>query len=107
MAISAGAVSRALRLTTLLPLALLLFLAAGPILILGRRRLARTVWLAAIGVYVVAVLASGTIAALRFRELRVGALTVVGLVARHIVYAAGLVTGLRRPAVKLLHPQLA
>jgi hypothetical protein len=84
---------RALRLTTLLPLALLLFLAAGPILILAGGAW-RTVWLASIGIYVVAVLASGTIAALRFRDLRVGALTVVGLVGRHIVYAAGLVTGL-------------
>ena len=84
---------RALRLTTLLPLALLLFLVAGPILIVagglpersgspgsgstsspcsraGRSRLCAS---------------AGFASAL---------LTVVGLVARHIVYAAGLVSGL-------------
>jgi hypothetical protein len=84
---------RALRLTTLLPLALLLFLAAGPFLVVAGGD-ARTVWLAGTAAYGVAVLGSGTIAALRFRDPRVGAGTVAGLVARHLVYASGLVTGL-------------
>jgi len=84
---------RALRPTTLLPLALLLFLAVGPIALLVGGRL-RAIWLAGAAVYALVVLASGVIAALRFRGLGVGALTVAGLVARHVVYAAGLLTGL-------------
>jgi hypothetical protein len=84
---------RALRPTTLLPLALLVFLAVGPIVLLVGGT-PRTIWLAGAAVYAMVVLASGVIAALRFRGLGVGALTVAGLVARHIVYAAGLVTGL-------------
>jgi glycosyltransferase involved in cell wall biosynthesis len=84
---------RALRPTTLLPLVLLVFLAIGPIAILVGG-LPRTIWLAGAAAYAIAVLASGAIAALRFRGLGVGALTVVGLVARHVVYAAGLLTGL-------------
>ena len=84
---------RALRPTTLLPLALLVFLAVGPIaLIVGGAP--RTIWLAGMVAYAIAVLASGAIAALRFRSLGVGALTVVGVVARHVVYAAGFVIGL-------------
>ena len=84
---------RALRLTTLLPLALLAFLAVGPIVLLVGG-MARTIWLAGAAVYAIVVVASGAIAALRFRGLGVGALTVAGLVGRHVVYAAGLVTGL-------------
>jgi hypothetical protein len=84
---------RALRPTTLLPLVLLLFLAVGPIVLLAGGK-SRTIWLAGAAVYAIAVLASGVIAALRFRGLGVGALTVAGLVARHVVYAAGLFTGL-------------
>jgi hypothetical protein len=84
---------RALRLTTLL--VLLAFMFVGPIVVVAGGP-GRTVWVALVVLYAVAVLASGAIAALRFRDPSVGALTVAGLVARHFVYATGLVTGLLR-----------
>ena len=51
-------------------------------------------WLSLWAVYGVAILATGALAALRFQSLRVGALTVVGVVAVHVVYAGGLLRGL-------------
>lgn len=84
---------RALRVTTLLPVALLVSLVVGPAALVAGGG-SRTAWLAAFGLYAVAVLVSATIGAVRFRSLGVGLLIAAALVARHLVYAAGFLTGL-------------
>ena len=75
------------------PVALLLFTLFGwPLLLAGDPL--RLLWLSLWAVYGLAILATGGLAALRFQSFRVGALTVVGVVAVHIVYAGGLLRGL-------------
>jgi glycosyltransferase involved in cell wall biosynthesis len=85
----------AVRRSTLLPVALLVFLALGPLAaVLGGS--AGSAWLAGALLYVAAVAISAAIAALSFRNLAVGALAAVGLVLTHLAYAAGLLRGLAR-----------
>jgi glycosyltransferase involved in cell wall biosynthesis len=75
------------------PVALLLFTAFGwPLLLAGDAP--RLLWFSLWGVYGLAILATGALAALRFQSLQVGALTVAGVVAVHVVYAGGLLRGL-------------
>ena len=82
-----------LRPTTLLPVALLLFLAAAPAaLLLGG--LGLRLWLAAAIAYGVVLLAGGALAALKFGSVAIGAVTVVGLLGTHLAFGAGFVRGL-------------
>jgi glycosyltransferase involved in cell wall biosynthesis len=81
--------------TTLLPVALLLFLAVAPAAFLSGG-FGLGVWLAAAIAYVAALAACGFFAALRFRSLAVGAVSVVGLVGTHVAFGAGFVRGLLR-----------
>jgi len=84
---------RALRPSTLLPVGLLVFAVLGaPALLSGGAVF--TVWSAAAAAYLVAVAASGAMAALRFRSVAVGALAAVGLVLTHVAYALGFIRGL-------------
>jgi glycosyltransferase involved in cell wall biosynthesis len=78
------------------PLALLAFLVLGwPLAVVGGGWL--DLWLALWAVYGVAVFVSGSLAALRFQSLRAGLLAMVGIVAVHMVYALGVLSGgLRR-----------
>ena len=86
---------RGLRLTTLLPVALLLFLVAAPVaFLIGGAGL--RLWLAAAIAYGAALLAGGILAALKFRSAAVGAVTVVGLVGTHVAFGAGFLRGLIR-----------
>jgi glycosyltransferase involved in cell wall biosynthesis len=81
--------------TTLLPVALLLFLAAAPVAFLIGG-LGLRLWLVAAVAYGAALLAGGALTALKFRSVAVGAVTVVGLVGTHVAFGAGLVRGLLR-----------
>ncbi len=84
---------RALRVTTLFPLGLLVYLGAAPFALSGGGA-ARGVWLAIAAAYAIAVLVSGAIAALRFRSLRVGVLALAGIVCSHAVFVAAFFVGL-------------
>ena len=84
---------RAVTAASVPPVALLLFTLFGWPLVLAGDPL-RLLWLSLWGVYGLAILATGVLAALRFQSLRVGALTVAGVVAVHVVYAGGLLRGL-------------
>ena len=84
---------RALRPTTPLPLVLAAFLVTGPFALLAGGRFAFA-WLLGAAVYLAAITLSGVAAAFRFRSVTVGLLTLVGLLATHLVYAAGLAGGL-------------
>jgi glycosyltransferase involved in cell wall biosynthesis len=71
------------------PVAVLAFLVLGwPLVILGG--LWGLVWTLVWAAYALALLATGTLVALRFRSVRVGALTTIGIVAVHLTYAAAL-----------------
>ena len=84
---------RALRASTLLPIALTLFVLLGPaVLFVGG--MALTAWVVAAALYVTAICASGVIAALRFHSLLVSAATTVGLALTHVTYAWGFIRGL-------------
>jgi hypothetical protein len=83
----------ALRPSTLLPVALLVFVVLGPpAVLIGGPVL--TVWSAAAVAYLLAVVASSAIAALRFHSLAVGVLAAAGLVLTHVAYAVGFLRGL-------------
>ena len=91
--------ARGITAASLLPLALLGFVAAGwPLAFAGEPL--RVVWAGLWAAYAVAVLTAGALATLRFQSLRVGALTVVGVVAVHVTYALAVVRGVlrQRPA---------
>jgi hypothetical protein len=81
--------------TTLLPVALLLFLVAAPAAFLGGG-LGFRLWLAAAVAYGAALLAGGALAALKFRSPAVGAVTVVGLVGTHVAFGVGFLRGMLR-----------
>jgi glycosyltransferase involved in cell wall biosynthesis len=81
---------RGITLASVPPVALLIFLVFGwLLLILGGAW--RLTWLVLWAAYAAAVLATGALAALRFQSLRVGALTMVGVIAVHVTYALGLI----------------
>jgi glycosyltransferase involved in cell wall biosynthesis len=81
---------RGFTLASLLPLGLLAFVAFGwPLAFAGEA--AELVWVSLWATYGIAVLAAGALGALRFQSLRVGVLTLVGVVAVHVVYALGVV----------------
>jgi hypothetical protein len=81
---------RGITLASVPPVALLIFLVFGwVLLILGGAW--RLTWLVLWAAYAAAVLATGALAALRFQSLRVGGLTMVGVVAVHVTYALGLI----------------
>ena len=85
--------SGGVRLTTLLPVALILFLAAAPVaLLLGGLDL--RLWLAAAVLYGCTLLAGGALAALKFGSVAVGAVTVAGLLGTHLAFGGGFVRGL-------------
>ena len=101
---------RALRPSTLLPIALLAFVAFGPVaIILGGAMI--TVWGIAAAAYLAAISASGVFAALRFRSAAVGVVATAGLVATHVAYALRLRPRsrgalMRHPRAQLAgHPQ--
>ena len=81
------------RSTTLLPVALLLFIAAAPIaFVLGGRDLG--LWVGVAAVYGAVLLCVGVVAAAEFRSVAVGAVTVIGLVGTHVAFGVGFVRGL-------------
>ena len=84
---------RALRPSTLLPVALLIFVVLGPLALLVGGT-AFSAWRVAAAAYLVAVAASSAFAALRFRSVAVGAVAAAGLVFTHVVYALGFIRGL-------------
>jgi glycosyltransferase involved in cell wall biosynthesis len=84
---------RVLRPSTLLPVALAIFVLACPVALLVGGA-AWTAWLVGAAVYVLAVAGSGTVAALTFRSPAVGALAAGGVVLTHFAYALGFVRGL-------------
>jgi glycosyltransferase involved in cell wall biosynthesis len=87
---------RALRPLTLAPLAILIFAAASvPLTSLGPagRRLSATGW----AIYGTAITLGATSAGLRFRSVRVAALTAAGSVATHVTYGASFLAGFLRP----------
>lgn len=87
--------SARIRLTTFLPVVLLLVLAATPIaVVMGGAGL--RFWLVAMVVYGLALLAGGVLAALKFRSAAVGAVSMVGLVGTHVAFGAGFLRGLLR-----------
>jgi cellulose synthase/poly-beta-1,6-N-acetylglucosamine synthase-like glycosyltransferase len=95
---------KALHASTPFPIAMVAFAALGwPLLILGG--VWGRVWLVAWAAYVVTLLATATVAALRFRSFRVAALTLVGLVLTHLVYATGLLASFVRIARRRVAPQ--
>ena len=82
-----------MRLTTLLPVALVLFLAVAPFeFLLGGFGL--RLWLVLAIAYGVALLVGGALASLKFRSLAVGAVSVIGLFGTHVAFGAGFVRGL-------------
>jgi glycosyltransferase involved in cell wall biosynthesis len=83
-----------LRVTTLAPVALLLFLAVTPAAVLAGGPGLR-LWLAVAIAYAAVLLAGGALAALRFGSLAIGALTVVGVLGTHLAFGGGFVQGLR------------
>jgi glycosyltransferase involved in cell wall biosynthesis len=86
---------RGITAASLPPVALLAFLVFGwPLLLAGG--VWRVAWLVVWGAYAAAVLATGALAALRFQSLRVGALTMVGVVAVHVTYALELIRAVFR-----------
>ena len=80
------------------PVLLVVFLALGWLLLLTGNA-GRLAWLLLWAAYAVAVFGTGTLAALRFQSLRVGLLTMIGVVAVHVTYALGLIGAVfqRRP----------
>jgi len=86
---------RALRPSTLFPVALLVFLVLGPPALVRGGAVA-AVWLAGALAYAVAVTTSSAIAGFVFRDLAVSGLAAAGLVSTHLVYAAGFLRGLAR-----------
>jgi hypothetical protein len=81
-----------MRLTTLLPVALVLFLAVAPLeFLLGG--LGLRLWLVLAIAYGVALLVGGALASLKFRSLAVGAVTVLGLLGTHVAFGTGFVRG--------------
>lgn len=83
---------RRVRATTLLPVALLLFLATAPVAFLVGGTILR-LWLASAAIYGVALLVGGALAGLTFGSLTVGAVTVVGLLGTHLAFGGGFVRG--------------
>jgi glycosyltransferase involved in cell wall biosynthesis len=77
------------------PVVLLAFLALGWPLLLADG-VWRVAWLVVWTAYAVMVLASGAMATLRFQSVRVGVLTMVGVVAVHVTYAFGLLGAILR-----------
>ena len=74
---------------------LLCFAALGwPLLLAGEA--ARVLWLSLWTAYALAIVAVGTLATLRFRSIRVGALAMVGVVAVHVTYGLAVVRALLR-----------
>ena len=77
------------------PLALLAFVVFGwPLTLAGST--GRLAWLLLWGAYTMAIVGTGTLAALRFRSVRVGALATIGTVAVHLTYAVGVIRGILR-----------
>ena len=85
----------AVRLTTLLPVALLVFFVLAPLAVFAGGT-ARTVWFILSLGYLAAVLGVAALASVSSRSARVGPLAAVGLVLTHLTYAAGLIRGLIR-----------
>jgi glycosyltransferase involved in cell wall biosynthesis len=82
---------------SLLPLGLLAFVVLGwPLAFVPGTP--RDLWLTVWAMYVAAVLLTGALAALRFRSIRVGALSLVGVVAVHLTYAVAVIRGILRPS---------
>jgi glycosyltransferase involved in cell wall biosynthesis len=84
---------RAVRRSTLLPVALVGFLAIVPAALLAGGLL-RTVWVVAAVAYAVSVVVGAAFAAFSSRSFAVGGLVAVGLVLTHLTYAAGFLRGL-------------
>lgn len=83
-----------LRLTTVLPVALIAYLGFSWPLAVWAGGTWRDVWLSICAAYLVLVVVSGGVGgALRFRSLPVGLLAVVGLLVTHFVYGAALLRG--------------
>jgi glycosyltransferase involved in cell wall biosynthesis len=79
------------------PLALLGFVVFGwPLALAGGTWL--LAWILLWWAYTMVVVGSGTLAALRFHSLRVGALAAIGTVAAHLIYAFGVLRGLFSPS---------
>ncbi len=83
-----------LRPSTMFAVPVGLFLVLGWLLLLVPG--AAPIWVAATGLYVVAVIVSGLVGSLRFRSVRVGLLVVAGLVLTHAVYAVSFASGMVR-----------
>jgi hypothetical protein len=82
-----------LRASSLVPLALWLWLlACWPLVLLGTD--AARAWVTVVGLYAAALVGAGVLAALRFRSLQVGLLSVAALAATHVAHALGFVRGL-------------
>jgi glycosyltransferase involved in cell wall biosynthesis len=87
---------RGITAASLPPVALLALLGLGwPLALVGG--VWRMVWALLWAAYAVALLGAGTLAALRFRSVRVGAVSMVAIVAVHVTYAVALVRALVRP----------
>lgn len=85
--------ARGVTAASLPPLGLLAFVLAGwPLLLAGAGW--RLIWLSLLAAYLTLVTATGLLAALRFRSLRVGALAAVGVVAVHLTYAVNVLRGI-------------
>jgi glycosyltransferase involved in cell wall biosynthesis len=88
---------RGITAASLPPLALLTFVVSGwPLALAGGTW--RLAWLLLWAAYTAAIMTVGTLAALRFHSLRVGALAGIGTVAVHLTYAVGVVRGVLRPS---------
>ena len=86
---------RHVRVTTLLPVALIVFAASAPFAFaLGG--VALELWLVAAVAYGFVLLAAGILAAVKFHSLAVGGLAIVGLLGTHVAFGAGFVRGLFR-----------
>lgn len=86
---------RALRRSTAGPLALPVLLLTIPLALAGGWQ--RSAWLAAAGAYVALLAVAGLAGALRFRRWGIWPLSVLGLVATHLVYSTCFVGGFVRP----------